>query len=166
MFSKSNYKAAIFLEDDVCLDTKPYWTKTLQQVMDEAPKDWEILHLCNHEWKQKELYYKLTYPCYDPKFKTNNSCRWRTGAYLMHKRAALKIMRIWNGKTYQLPAKIYHVADYLLYNLLTTYVYRTTYFLIRDNNDTQIQTDYPTHRMRRTRRKILSILKKRSRRRS
>ena len=162
MFSKSNFKTALIFEDDVSLDTKPYWT-TLQQVMDKAPKDWEILHLCNYQWRQKERYYKLTYPCYDAKFKTNNTCRWRSAAYLLHKRAAVKLMRLWNGKTYRLPAKIFHMADYLMYNLLTTYVYRTPYFIVRKNNDSQIQSDYPS-RINQTRRKILATLKKQSRR--
>jgi len=45
MFSKSKYETALILEDDVSLDLKPYWRKPIQQVIEEAPKDWDILKL-------------------------------------------------------------------------------------------------------------------------
>ena len=139
MFSKSKFDTAVILEDDVSLDMKPYWNKTLQQVMNDAPKDWEILKLHDSILNQKEQYSKLTYPCYNPTIKTGNPCRWSAAAYIIHKRAALKLMRIWNGNTYQLPSNTFHVADYMINDLLTTYVYKLPYFLIRNNNNTQIQ---------------------------
>lgn len=160
MFSKSKYDTALILEDDISLDTKPYWRKTIQQVMDQAPKDWDILRLQHDEVKQTQTYAKLTYPCYPfPKFKLN-PCKWGTAAYLIHKRAALKLMRLWNG-TYHLPPNTFHVADYLLYKLATTYAYKHPYFLLRKDNDTQIQT-YPDsiRNTNRTRRLFLSKMKR------
>jgi len=164
MFSKSKFKTAIIFEDDVSLELKPYWKKTLQQVMEEAPKDWEILKLYDMEVNQKETYSKLSYPCYQPKHNTNTTCRWVIAAYLIHKRAALKLMRLWNGKTYQLPAKTFHVADYLLHDRLTTYVYKHYYFMIRKNNDTQIQPHARRTMNNRMRRILLSNMKRTRRR--
>ena len=160
MFSKSNYETAIIFEDDVSLDMKPYWKKTIQQVMDEAPKDWEILHLCNANLNQKEKYLKLTYPCYAHNLNTNNPCKWSAAAYLIHKRAALKLMKLWDGKTYKLHPNTYHQADYIIYELLTTYMYKTPYFLIRKDNDTQLQpVSYRKH-TNRLRKSFLSKMKK------
>lgn len=158
MFSNSTFETAIIFEDDVSLDIKPHWRKTIQQVMEEAPKDWDILRLCNGDngdVKQKETYAKLTYPCCDkyPKSKKMAHCNWGASAYLIRKRAALKLMRLWNGKTYQLPTGKFHVADYLLYDLLTTYVYKNPYFTIRKNNDSQINSRPRTNRLRQSKMK-------------
>jgi hypothetical protein len=78
----------------------------------DVPKDWEILKLQHNETGQKETYSKLIYPCYDGKLKTKNPCTWSTSAYLIHKRAALNLMRLWDGKTYNLPSNTFHVSDY------------------------------------------------------
>jgi GR25 family glycosyltransferase involved in LPS biosynthesis len=158
MFSNSKFETALVLEDDVSLDLKPYWHKPIQQVMEEAPKDWDILKLQHQDHLKKGHYVKLTYPCYDEKFNTKNTCNWGTSAYLIHKRAALKLMKLWNGKTYRLP-NTFHVADYLLYDLLTTYVYKYPYFLDRKDNDTQIQPNYDRVQNNRTRRRLLSNMK-------
>ena len=164
LFSKSKYETALILEDDVSLDMKPYWNKTIKQVMEKAPKDWEILHLCYYDSRQKENYYKLTYPCYDPKLKTTNPCIFGAAAYLIHKRAALKLMKMWNGKTYQLPSNTFHVVDYILYDALTTYSYKIPYFLIRKDNDSSIRpSDLYRTRANRTRRDFLSKMKTRRR---
>lgn len=141
LFSKSKFETAIILEDDVSLEMKPYW-KTIKQVMEKAPQNWEILKLQHNRPDQKEIYSKLTYPCYDMKFNTNNPCRWSSAAYLIHKRAALKMMRMWDGKTYHLPPNTFHVADYVLYQVLTTYSYKTPYFLIRKDNDSSIRSSH------------------------
>jgi GR25 family glycosyltransferase involved in LPS biosynthesis len=162
MFSKSKFETAIILEDDVSLDLKPYWRKTIQKLMDQAPPDWDILRLHHGDVKQKEAYAKLTYPCYSTKFpRFNPQCKWGTISYLIHKRAALKLMRLWNGKTYQLPTNTFHVADYFLYDLLTTYSYKYPYFLDRKDNDTQIQPEQDRIQNNRTRRIFLSKMKTR-----
>ena len=59
LFSETNYKTALILEDDISLDFKPYWVKTIQEVIDGAPKDWDILKLYinpNCIDKYKKLY--------------------------------------------------------------------------------------------------------------
>ena len=45
-FSKSNYGVALVMEDDMTLEFKPYWKKSVKQIMDNAPSDWEIIQLC------------------------------------------------------------------------------------------------------------------------
>lgn len=166
-FSNSTFNTAIILEDDVSLDMKPYWHKTIRQLIEEAPKDWEILKLQNLDAKQTELYAKLTYPCYSSnKIKINKKpyCNWSMSAYLIHKRAALKLMRMWNGKTYQLPPNTFHVADYILYDILTSYVYKTPYFIVRKDNNSNISEKYNRIDTNRTRRLFLSKIKTRKRR--
>jgi GR25 family glycosyltransferase involved in LPS biosynthesis len=136
-FSKSKYETALILEDDVTIELKPYWTP-IQKVLDEAPKDWEIIKL-NSSYYYKEsdpLYTKLKFPCY---FSGKNPrCKISAAAYVIKKSAAKKLMRMWNGKRYKLPDKSYFSADYLIFEKLTTYDYKYQYFMIRTNNDTQI----------------------------
>jgi hypothetical protein len=47
-------------------------------------------------------------------------------------------MKLYDGK-YHLDNSYFHVADYLLFTKLTTYVYKYPFFLPRDNNDSNIQ---------------------------
>lgn len=166
MFSKSKFETAIIFEDDVSLDLKQYWRNTVQNVINEAPKDWDILRLQHEDLNQKELYAKFT-QCYNKNHTTKHKhlvrCNWSAAAYLIHKRAALKLMRLWNGKTYQLPPNTYHVTDYFIYTFLTTYAYKNPFFLVRKDNDTQIQPKVNVIYFNRTRRKFLSKMKTRKR---
>ena len=160
-FSNSPYETALILEDDITLELKPYWTP-MHKVLQDAPNDWEILKLNSYITHKKTdpLYIKLTFPCYDnlPK-----QCTWSTSAYVIKKSAAKKLMRMWNGKKYNLPKNTYYVADYLIYEKLVTYDYKYQYFIVRFNNDSLIQTtsnDY-TKTMNTNRKKVMSLNKTR-----
>ena len=45
-FSNSNSETALIMEDDMTLEFKPYWKKSVKKIMNEAPSDWEIIQLC------------------------------------------------------------------------------------------------------------------------
>ena len=45
-FNNSNYKIALIMEDDVTLEFKKYWKKSVQVIINNAPPDWEIIRLC------------------------------------------------------------------------------------------------------------------------
>jgi GR25 family glycosyltransferase involved in LPS biosynthesis len=134
-FAKSSYKNAIIFEDDVSLDFKPYWKKTLSEVIDGAPADWDIIMLA---YNTDNGFVPNEYEKYNGQYLTL--------AYIINQKGAKKIMdkTEYNGK-YILSDNI-HVADSYIYNEANTYVYKFPYFVSRDNNDSFIHTEHiPIH---------------------
>jgi GR25 family glycosyltransferase involved in LPS biosynthesis len=140
-FSKTDYKNALIFEDDVSLDYKKYWTKTIQEIINGAPKNWEILKVCVSPqyklqslytlWKAKSLYKNGTF---------QNYADWSCAAYIINNKAANKFMnQLYKHGKYQLPDNSFHVADFLIYDMLTTYTYKYPFFTIRKNNISYIQ---------------------------
>ena len=149
LFSETNYKTALIIEDDISLDFKPYWVKTIQEVIDGAPKDWDILKLYvkpNSIYKYKKLYTlwdaniivhyigkKFENTVNKKKFTTND---FGTVAYLINNKAAKKIIKnIYHNKKYVLDDCLKrHLADYFIYKSLKTYVYKYPFFTFKKNN--------------------------------
>jgi GR25 family glycosyltransferase involved in LPS biosynthesis len=119
---------ALVLEDDMTLEFRPYWQKTIKQIMKDAPPDWEVLqityiindHLPNNEYDEEKF--------------------WSTGAYLIKKSAAKKLIdsilvkRLDNEPQYfDLKKYPIHQADYLIYTL-KTYLYKYPVFIYEYNN--------------------------------
>jgi GR25 family glycosyltransferase involved in LPS biosynthesis len=156
-FSTSNHAIALILEDDVSLDYKPYWNTTLKDVVKNAPPDWQVLKL-NTPSVQKKLY-TLWEPC-----KRTGTFDYNAIAYLIHKKAALSLMhQLYNGK-YTIDNSILHVADYLTFSKLITYIYKYPFFLPREQNDTNIQRKSKAvkdqHTNKKTKRAIIAMYKK------
>ena len=136
-FSNSNYENALIFEDDVSLDYKKYWDKTIQEVIDNAPKDWEILKLCCFKHKPYKKEYNLWN--YLPG-SGNTDTNWSCVSYLINNKAANKIIKsIYIDKKYKLENTLPHQADFYIYSKLKTYGYKYPYFTYRDNNDTYVQ---------------------------
>jgi GR25 family glycosyltransferase involved in LPS biosynthesis len=144
LFSETNYKTALILEDDISLDFKKYWVKTIQEVIDGAPKDWDILKLYikgNYIDKYKKLYtlwdtnIRVNYIGKN-KSKNFKNDDWGAVAYLINNKAAKKFIKnIYHDKKYVLDDCLQsHVSDYMIYKLLKTYVYKYPYFIFRKNN--------------------------------
>ena len=138
-FSKTNYKNAIIFEDDLSLNYKKYWKKTVQEVMDNAPKDWEILKLCSFPGKvYTHLYtlwdaFKIQLPVHNkpPNYKWMkyqvtsdfNAC-----GYLIHNKAAKSIIHNLYDTKYKLPNEYPHASDILIFKCLKTYIYKYPFF--------------------------------------
>jgi GR25 family glycosyltransferase involved in LPS biosynthesis len=45
-FNNSSYNVALIFEDDVTLEFMPFWRDTIQNVIDYAADNWEIIMLC------------------------------------------------------------------------------------------------------------------------
>jgi len=146
-FSNSSHETALIFEDDISLDLKQYWTKTVQDVIDGAPKDWEIIRLFDTGVVEQTNSYKaLTFPCFDKGFNTAPACSWSMSSYIINKTAAKKIMRLlWKNRKYHLPRNSYFVADYLLNDLLKSYAYKYPMFMPKNNNDSQIHIHSDAH---------------------
>lgn len=127
-FSESSlYDTALILEDDMTLEFKKYWRKSLRTIIDQAPADWEIIQLCYITGANLRSDYTL-----------NNYQKNRyggiasMGAYIINKKAAKKIMtEMYDPVSGKYTVRDYHTheADHYLYKVLRTYVYKWPYFI-------------------------------------
>tara|TARA_B110000261_G_scaffold164234_1_gene212886 strand:+ start:2223 stop:3041 length:819 start_codon:yes stop_codon:yes gene_type:complete len=167
-FSLTDYTHAIILEDDISLEYKKYWNETLKEVMNDAPKDWEILKIQRAPYSMKEesnKKYKLwdfSYR-YNEKFPKDEWWRritgdWGAAAYIINNVAAKKLIKnIYKNGKYVLKDNLPHFADAFLFKMLKTYIYKYPFFTPRKNNDTNIQPGKST----RCREKVMDEMYKR-----
>ena len=133
-FANSVYSIALILEDDVVLHKK---TDTIQDVLKNAPKDWEIIRLSSNRFIKRPItkkYRTFAIKC------DSIDADWGAQAYLITKNAAKKIIHELYNKKYTLHNDTFHVSDYLLFNKLKTYTYKQNFFKIRKNNVSYIKT--------------------------
>jgi GR25 family glycosyltransferase involved in LPS biosynthesis len=143
-FSESSCKTALIFEDDVTLEFKQYWKKSLDKIIKDAPANWEIIQLCYNTTRRLTDTYTLN------NYQINNyggiACM---AAYIINVNAAKKFI---NG-TYNPVTKKYklfdyhtHEADHYLYKCLRTYTYKYPYFIYpTDNNSTLHPEDLSSH---------------------
>ena len=146
-FSKSNNNIALIFEDDVTLEFKKYWKNTIQEIIDGAPPDWEIIQLCyimNSKTNMSNLYTLNNYQVYH-----NYGNIASMAAYLINKNAAIKFMKkTYNEKNdkYFLENYNTHEADHYIYKCLKTYTYKYPYFIYpTENNSTLHEEDLESH---------------------
>lgn len=122
-FSESSYEVALIMEDDMTLEFKPYWKKSVKQIMDNAPYDWDIIQLCY-----------ITSNTIPSKMYTKNPGNiYSTGAYIINKKyTPTKILK----------PIIDHSADHYLFTLSNTYVYKYPMFIYADNETSTIHPDH------------------------
>jgi GR25 family glycosyltransferase involved in LPS biosynthesis len=121
------YETALILEDDVTLEFKKFWRKSLRTIIEQAPADWEIIQLCY-----------ITGGTLIADYTLNNYQRNRYGgiasmaAYIINKKAAQKLMtEMYEPVSGKYTVRDYHTheADHYLYKVLKTYVYKWPYFI-------------------------------------
>jgi len=116
-FSESNDEVALIMEDDMTLEFKPYWKKTVKQIMENAPSDWEIIQLCyiiNSGIPPKKY----------TRYKNGNFAS--AGAYILNKKKALTNLKLSSQD-------LSHEADHYLFNKCNTYAYKFPMFIYRTN---------------------------------
>jgi GR25 family glycosyltransferase involved in LPS biosynthesis len=125
-FSKSKYKTALIMEDDMTLEFKPYWKKSVKQIMDAAPEDWEIIQLCYiiSNTTPRKLYTK------------NVGNLFSTGAYVINKNN-INIPKKINTET--------AAADTYLYSIFNTYTYKYPMFIYKNNESSTIHQEHINH---------------------
>jgi GR25 family glycosyltransferase involved in LPS biosynthesis len=125
-FSNSNYKTALIMEDDMTLEFKPYWKKSVKQIMDAAPGDWEIIQLCYiiSNTTPRKLYTK------------NTGNLFSTGAYVINKNN-INIPQKINTET--------AAADTYLYSIFNTYTYKYPMFIYKNNESSTIHQEHINH---------------------
>jgi len=147
-FSTSPHDIALILEDDTTMDYAKYWRKSIDKVINEAPVDWEIIQLSyisnNHVFN--DLYTKNE----NNDFLDDSLDAYSTGSYIINKSAAIKIInKLFKEEgRYCLDHTYHHVADFLLYGLLRTYIYKFPYFTYRTHNDSLLHPDHLSSHIR------------------
>jgi GR25 family glycosyltransferase involved in LPS biosynthesis len=131
-FAKSSYANAIIFEDDISLDFKPHWKKTLGEVINGAPLDWDIIMLS----------YGVSNNGFVPNEYEKYNGHFGAISYLINKKGAKKLMdkTEYNGKYILNDNR--HVSDFYIYNEVNTYVYKFPYFISRKDNDSFIHPDH------------------------
>ena len=120
-FLKSSHSLALILEDDACLDFKPYWQTTIQECIRNAPEDWELLQLSYIGDVEKKLY-------------TPTKVYSSSLSYVVNKKRVLRFL-----KQFHLDHK--HVADYVLYDQMKCYTYQYPLF-IPTLKDSELHKDH------------------------
>ena len=135
-FNDSDYDVALILEDDVTLDYKKYWKKTIKEIIHEAPTDWEII-MVGYNYGNLEPVPELKDWSYNSnEYITQHA--WGAYSYLINKKAANKISSSYKSNKYKLSDKATHTSDTYLYAILKTYVYKYPLFTYRTKNDSLI----------------------------
>jgi GR25 family glycosyltransferase involved in LPS biosynthesis len=140
-FAQTTYDVALITEDDITLELKLYWRKSIQEVINNAPSDWEVIQLCYiiNNARQNPVNFKL----YEKNI--GNKCV-SAAAYLIRNSAAKKLINdIYKGGKYELEHYIIHHADCYIFNKLTTYTYKFPYFIYKTNNDSLLHPEDLKH---------------------
>lgn len=130
-FWNSNKTTALILEDDMTLDFKPYWDVSLSDYISNAPSNWEILQLCYISDSIPPDKYSYWQPTY-----------FSTGAYVINRKGATRIMKMYVDNVWNLPMNQSHNADALIYRLCNTYTSRNPFFIYPTENISEI---HPNH---------------------
>ena len=143
-FSRTNHDVALIMEDDITLELKKYWRKSVREIIENAPSDWEIIQLCyiingnRTNPKQFELYQR----------NIRNTCV-SAAAYLINNKTAKKIINdIYIDGKYNLEHYIIHHADCYIFSKTITYTYKYPYFIYKSNNDSLLHPEDLNHHER------------------
>jgi hypothetical protein len=140
-FYESSYQTVMILEDDISLECQPYWTETLQDVMKNAPHDWEVIMLSYMSTTDFDKNY-TRWSIGNPKgwmYDINSAI-----SYVINRRGAKKIIdELWDSQMgkWRLGNKYNHVADEIVYGYTQTYVYKYPFFIWPDSNTSTIRDD-------------------------
>jgi hypothetical protein len=133
-FAESKHTGvALILEDDITLDYKRFWKKTVRQITKSAPKDWDIIQLC---YITKSL---TVYPTEE-----FSDSLYSAAAYIINKDAAKRFISqtYSNGKYHLENTTKPHVSDVYIYEKLKTYTYKYPMFIYKMENTSTIHTSH------------------------
>jgi GR25 family glycosyltransferase involved in LPS biosynthesis len=130
-FYESKKEYALILEDDILLDYVKYWDKSISDIINNAPEDWEIILL-------GYSYIKPLIDTYTPWNDIGGAF-----SYIINKKGAEKFIKdSYKDKKFLLNQNNPHVSDYYIFGYLKTYVYKYPYFTYPLENDSFIHQDH------------------------
>ena len=123
-------KYFLIFEDDLSLDFKKYWDKSIKKIIDEAPDDWEIIMLG---------YFTLNLK-FDNNYREWNN-DWSALSYIIKKSSIKKINEYQINYKYKLFDDV-NVADNYIFRIFKTYLYKYPLFTINNNNKSTFHNDH------------------------
>jgi len=127
-FSRSDLPVALIMEDDITMEFKKYWRKSVREIMAGAPSDWEVIQLCYNT--QNNI---TRFGLYERNQFNNTVC---AAAYLIKNSAAKRLINgIYKNGKYELESYIIHHADCYIFNKTVTYTYKYPLFIYKTGND-------------------------------
>lgn len=137
-FYKSGEEYGIICEDDMSLEFLPFWKKSITDVINEAPKDWDILELGYIIWPQNFHYLTELYTPFVP-IVFNSAI-----SYVVKRSTAEKILskHSFFNPNLHLYTKIRPVADVIVFDIVKTYTYKYSLFTYPDNNTSTIHNNH------------------------
>lgn len=123
----------IIFEDDLCLDFNKYWKISLEEIIKQAPDDWEILMLG---------YFTLDLN-FESNFRAWNN-DWSALSYIIKKSSINKINNYIKNNKFKLFKDI-NVADNYIFRIFKTYLYKYPLFTISNNNKSTFHNDHDNY---------------------
>jgi len=142
-FAKSEHQIALIMEDDMTLEYKPYWKKSIKEIINNAPEDWNII----------QLTYIINDKLPDKIYEKNNNKYFSTAAYIINKNNINIIPILPNKIKTDVPA-----ADYYLYDIFNTYLYKYPMFIYKSDEESTIHQDHINNHNE-SKKKITEMLK-------
>lgn len=136
-FNNSNYDIALILEDDCTLEFKKYWKKSVRTVIQESPKDWEIIML-SYYFEGDDLNTHVLSNWDNMTNDYTSDQAYSTLAYIINKKGSNKLISsIYNKEfdIYNINHKLPAHADKYIYKSLKTYAYKYPFFIYNTDND-------------------------------
>jgi GR25 family glycosyltransferase involved in LPS biosynthesis len=141
-FNESAHDVALIFEDDCTLEFKKHWKKSVKEIMDNAPPDWEIIML-SYIYNLEHKYLFFDWKTSDKEYDINTNNYYSSIAYLINKKGSNKLMQIYNNNKYVLNTNSPSIAaDIYIYQTLNTYVYKYPMFIYKTDNDSLIHEDH------------------------
>lgn len=118
---------ALIMEDDICADYLKRWEKSIQQIVDNKPKDAECIQLhCSMKSEvRKMLKMDNDYSLWKKSYRRNS-----TGCYYITRKGMEKIVKL--GLDFV--PKTFYPADHFIYDKIITYNYTKPLFNLKNRN--------------------------------
>ena len=139
-------EVAIICEDDLTFEYKPYWKRSLEDVIKQAPSDWGAIQLAvilqkiDKRFSHRELY-----------FNYNDDSTSSTLAYAINRKCAMELLPHYIAQSTKLnfpTADCFRNGIFARINKLTklsSYTYKYPMFTYPNENDSQIQDSMALH---------------------
>jgi len=134
---------ALIFEDDMTLDLKKYWTKTIREIAKDAPSDWDIIQL-------SYIVHNIPSRTYEAILYNNSNALYGIGAYIMKYESAKRFIEMMYNSIIEKytflksrePSFVYHISDHYIYSFNKGYCYRYPYFIYAYDQASTVNTSH------------------------
>jgi GR25 family glycosyltransferase involved in LPS biosynthesis len=146
-FYESGDNLGIICEDDLSFEFLPYWKTPIQSLIQQAPKDWNIIMLGYIISPENIKYLEMFNGYYQP---FNQSIHSSTLCYLINRNGAWNILKNHTLKNPNLDSfyKNRPVSDIFIFESSKTYCYKFCLFTFPDDNTSLIHPDHISFHMK------------------